>query len=234
MKINNPFLKLTRFETLLWLTSVTVIFISSLFSGAEGLISGLASIIGVTALIFVAKGMITGQILCIIFALMYGIISLCFRYYGEAFTYIGMSLPMAVVSLFAWLKHPYKDADEVTVAHLSGKKVFLVISTSLLATIVFYFILRWLDTPNLIVSTVSITTSWAACLLTLLRSPYYAVAYSLNDLVLILLWSNQTFTDFSCIPLVCCFIMFLANDLYAFYNWKRMQKLQSDDQEDSL
>ena len=157
---------------------------------------------------------------------MYGIISLFFSYYGETATYMGMSLPMAVVSLIAWIKHPFKNTDEVTVSHLNGKKITLVSITSIVATVVFYFILKWLHTANLIFSTLSITTSWAACCLTFLRSPYYALAYSLNDIVLIVLWISAAVTDLSCLPMVFCFIMFLANDIYGFYNWKKMQKRQ--------
>lgn len=228
MKISNPFKRLTRFEVGLWLTSIAVIFTSSFFSGTEGVVSGIASLIGVTALIFVAKGMITGQVLCIIFALLYGIISLFFKYYGETFTYIGMSLPMAVVSLISWLRHPYKDTDEVSIDHMTPKKFILVGVSAIAVTAIFYFILKWLGTANLLFSTLSITTSWAAAMLTFLRSPYYAIAYALNDIVLIVLWILAAFTDISCLPMVFCFVMFLANDLYGFYNWKRMQKNQDN------
>ncbi len=224
--MKNPFKTLSKFETILWLLSVTVVLISSFFSGIEGIFSGIASLVGVTALIFVAKGMIAGQVLTIIFALMYGTISLFFKYYGEAITYIGMSLPMAAVALISWIKHPYKDSDEVAIDHMTPKKFTLVGITALAVTAVFYFILRWLHTANLFFSTLSITTSWAACMLTFLRSPYYALAYAANDIVLIILWVSAAVNDISCLPMIFCFIMFLANDLYGFYNWKRMQKAQ--------
>lgn len=223
---NNPFKRLNRFEWVLWGISVLVILISSLFTGLEGVLSGIASLVGVTALIFVAKGMVTGQVLCIIFALMYGTISIFFRYYGETATYIGMSLPMAVASLISWLRHPFKESDEVKIEYLSQKKIVIVILSSLGATVIFFFILKWLKTANLIFSTLSITTSWAACALTFLRSPYYALAYAANDIVLIVLWVSAAFTDISCLSMVFCFIMFFANDIYGFYNWKKMQKRQ--------
>ncbi len=63
--------------------------------------------------------------------------------------------------------------------------------------------------------------------LTFLRSPYYAIGYSANDVVLIILWILAAFTDISCLPMVACFVMFLFNDLYGFYNWRKMQKRQS-------
>ena len=225
--MKNPFKTLSKFETVLWLVSVTVVLISSFFSGIEGIFSGVASLVGVTALIFVAKGMITGQVLTIIFALMYGTISLFFKYYGEAITYIGMSLPMAAASLVSWIRHPFKDTDEVEISHMSPKKFTLVGITAVAVTAVFYFILSRLHTANLFFSTLSITTSWAACMLTFLRSPYYALAYAANDIVLIVLWVAAAVNDISCLPMIFCFIMFLANDLYGFFNWKRMQKAQN-------
>ncbi len=228
MKLIDAFKKLTKFEAALWICSMSVILVSSLFSGTEGIISGLVSLIGVTALIFIAKGMITGQVLCIIFALFYGIISLFFKYYGETITYIGMSLPMAVVSLISWIKHPYKDTETVEIDRLSKWKIAGIVITDILVTLLFYFILKSLGTANLIWSTFSITTSWAAATLTFLRSPFYALAYAANDIVLIVLWTSAAFTDISCLPMIFCFVMFLANDLYGFYNWKRMQKIQSN------
>ncbi len=228
MKIIAAFKKLTRFEAGLWIYSMAVILVSSLFSGYEGLVSGIASLIGVTALIFIAKGMIAGQVLCIIFSLLYGIISLFFRYYGETITYIGMTLPMATVSLISWIKHPYKDTEVVEIDKLSLKKILAIIITDILITAAFYFILKALGAANLMWSTVSIATSWAAAMLTFLRSPYYALAYAANDIVLIVLWIAAAITDISCLPMVFCFIMFFANDIYGYYNWKRMQRLQAE------
>ena len=97
---------------------------------------------------------------------------------------------------------------------------------ALLVTVLFYFILKVLNTANLFFSTLSITTSFVASYLTFLRSPYYALGYSANDVVLIILWILASVEDISYLPMVACFIMFLFNDLYGFYNWRRMQKRQ--------
>ena len=97
---------------------------------------------------------------------------------------------------------------------------------ALLITTLFYFILRWLGTANLALSTVSITTSFLAVYLTACRSPYYALAYAANDVVLISLWIFAAHVDIGSVPMVACFVMFLANDLYGFFNWKRMEQRQ--------
>ena len=93
-------------------------------------------------------------------------------------------------------------------------------------TCVFYFVLRALDTPNIVVSTISIATSFSASYLMLRRISYYAVAFALNDIVLIVLWSLSSLTDLSSLSMVACFSMFLINDLYAFFRWKVREKQQ--------
>lgn len=222
----NPFKNLNKKEWMLWICSIIIVGISSIASGADSIFNTITSLIGVTALIFVAKGDAYGQILTMLFAVLYGIISLKYKYYGEAITYIGMSLPAAFVSMLTWLKHPYKDSHEVKVSNMTKSKFVLVAMASIVITIAFYFILKVLGTTNLLISTLSILTSSFACLLLILRSPYYAIAYSTNDIVLIVLWVLASIDNIKYLPMILCFTMFLANDLYGFYNWRKMKKRQ--------
>ena len=62
--------------------------------------------------------------------------------------------------------------------------------------------------------------------LAFLRSPYYALAYSANDLILVVLWGLAVLESLAYIPMLACFSVFFFNDLYGFYNWRRMQKRQ--------
>jgi len=79
----------------LWLTSVILIIMSFCIFDKENYLTLYASVIGVTSLIFNAKGNPFGQLLMIVFSLLYGIISYTFSYYGEMITYLGMTMPMA-------------------------------------------------------------------------------------------------------------------------------------------
>ena len=226
-KILSYFGDLSQFERRLWIFSVIAVVLSSALSGFGDPMSTVASLIGVTALIFVAKGYVIGQVLTIVFALFYGFISFFFRYYGEMITYIGMSAPMAAVAAIEWLKNPYKGTKEVKIKKMTVGTLILLFSSCALVTFVFYSILKALGNASLTVSTLSVTTSYLASALTFLRSPYYALAYAANDLVLIVLWIIASTTDFSCIPMTVCFVMFFINDMYGFFNWKRMEKKQS-------
>lgn len=218
---------LSRFELLLWILSLITVSISFLASKEPDYLTLVASLTGVTALIFVAKGYVLGQVLTVIFALFYGIISFKFKYYGEMITYLLMTAPMAVMAIISWVRHPFKNSNEVEVNRLSKGSFILGITLSLIVTMVFFFVLRALGNANLFTSTISVTTSFLASYLTFVRSPYYALAYGANDIVLIVLWIMASVTTPSYLPMVFCFIMFLVNDLYGFYNWNKMLKKQS-------
>lgn len=228
MKYKNPFRDLTKFELTLWITSICVIAGSYILSGSKDMLTVIASLIGVTALIFVAKGYVIGQVLTVVFAVFYGIISFYLRYYGEMITYLGMSAPIAMLTVIEWIRHPYKGTNEVQVSTLSRTRIAVMAAGATIVTAAFYFILRALGNASLIPSTISVTTSFLASYLTFCRSPYYALAYAANDIVLIALWVIASVSDLSYIPMVLCFVMFLVNDMYGFFNWKQMQKRQDN------
>lgn len=218
----------TKFEIGLWLVSTALIIMCYFVFRTQDVMTLCASVIGVTSLIFNAKGNPFGQVLMVVFGVLYGIISYSFAYYGEMITYLGMTVPMAVFALVSWLRNPYKGNRAQVTVNTVGKKegVFMLILTAAV-TFVFYFILKALGTANLAPSTLSVTTSFAAAYLTSRRSEYYALAYALNDIVLIIMWLLAAKTDTTYVSVIICFVVFLVNDLYGFVSWQRMKKLQS-------
>lgn len=215
-------------EKLLWGASALVIVLMFCVFDGERYLTLTASLVGVTSLIFNAKGNPVGQALMVVFSVLYGIISLSFVYYGEMLTYLGMTLPMAVVSLVTWLKNPYQgNRAQVAVNRISRRETGWMLVLTAAVTVVFYFILAFFHTSNLLPSTVSVTTSFLAAYLTFRRSPYYAVAYAANDVVLIVLWTLASVEDAAYISVVVCFVTFLVNDLYGFLCWRRMAAQQA-------
>ncbi len=221
----------SKLEITLWCSSVLLIVGSFCIFDRENYLTLLASLIGVTSLIFNAKGNPFGQLLMVVFSLLYGIISYSFDYYGEMITYLGMTMPMAVFALISWLRNPYKgNKAEVKVNTISKTEtVWMWVSTAVVTT-VFYFILTYFNTANIIPSTLSVTTSFVAVYLTFRRSPLFALAYASNDVVLIVLWIMASVSDVRYISVVVCFVAFLVNDIYGFLNWQKMKVRQSENQ----
>jgi len=220
----------TKGELALWGGSVLAIVLSFLLLDRGNHLTLLASLVGVTSLIFCAKGNPVGQLLMVLFSLIYGYISLTFSYYGEMLTYLCMTMPMAVVSLVVWLKNPYAgNRSQVKVASLSRKQWLWGIVLTLAVTAVFYYVLKAFHTANLLPSTLSVATSFLAVYLTYRRSPYFALAYAANDVVLIILWTLASFRDVSYLSVVICFAAFLVNDIYGYISWRAMEKSQKKD-----
>ena len=225
VKIKNYF---STPDIVLWTSSVITILIAFFLFDRSNYLTLLASLIGVTSLIFNAKGNPFGQLLMIIFSLLYGIISFTFSYYGEMITYLGMTMPMAFFALISWLKNPYNgNKAEVKVNTISKKETLFMLFLSLVVTVVFYFILEYFNTSNLIPSTLSVTTSFMAVYLTFRRNPYFALAYASNDIVLIVLWVLASIYEIRYISVVVCFIAFLVNDIYGYISWKKMKIRQN-------
>lgn len=219
----------TKGEIALWLGSTLFIAASFLIFDRENYLTLIASLIGAASLILCAKGNPIGQALIIVFAVLYGIISYGFAYYGEMITYLGMSAPMAMLALISWLKNPYKgNRSEVKVNSIKRREVIFMLLLATAVTVLFYFILDFFGTANLIPSTLSVTTSFIAAYLVFRRSPFYALAYAFNDAVLIVLWVLASMEDISYVSVTVCFVAFLLNDIYGFVNWMRMQKRQNE------
>ena len=206
-KFKSMYPSFSKGEAALWAASVTLIVVSFFIFGAKSILTLAASLIGVTALIFNAKGNPAGQFLMIVFSILYGIISYSYAYYGEMITYLGMTAPMQV-------------------NRLTGKETVFMAALTAVVTVVFYFLLAAFHTANLLLSTISVTTSFLAVYLTFRRSAYFAIAYAANDIVLIFLWMLAALSDLSYVSVIICFVTFLANDIYGFINWLRIQKRQ--------
>lgn len=228
VKIKSAINYFSKGELLLWSLSVLFILVSFFAFDRENYMTLSASIIGATSLIFNAKGNPLGQILIVVFSVLYGIISFTFAYYGEMITYLGMTAPMAVFAFVSWIKNPYNGKkSEVKVNDLKFAEIIIMLLLTAAVTIIFYFILKFFNTANLLPSTLSVTTSFIAVYLTFRRSPYFALAYAANDIVLIVLWFLASLTDISYVSVTVCFIMFLVNDIYGFISWIKMRKRQT-------
>ncbi len=218
---------LTYIDLIIWAVSAALVVAAFCIFDRHNYLNLAVSVVGVTALIYIAKGNPIGQVLTILFSVLYGIISFRSAYYGEMLTYLGMTAPMAIIALVSWLRHPYRGhRNEVEVNHLRLREIPLMLTLTAAVTAVFYPLLAYFRTENLIPSTLSVTTSFLAVYLTFRRSPYYALAYAANDIVLIVLWVLASIRDISNLSVVMCFTAFFINDIWGFISWAHMERRQ--------
>lgn len=225
--MGNPMEKLTKKEWWLWIGSLCVILMANVTSERFDLLTLVASCVGVTSLIIAAKGNVWSQVLMVIFSILYGIISWQFRYWGEMITYLGMTMPMSIWSTITWIRNPARSGKEVKIQRLTGKHIFWLGVSGIMVTAVFYIILEALHTPNILFSTISVTTSFFAAALSMLRSSYYAVGYAANDIVLIILWILASINNPQYVSVIIIFVIFFFYDMYGFISWKKRETLQT-------
>ena len=219
---------LRPWEWVLWGVSVAIIVATFCVFDRHGFLSLAASLVGVTALLFTAKGNPIGPALSIVFSGLYGFISYRFTYYGEMVTYLGMYMPMCAVTFLSWLRHPGRSRREVRTRRLRlGEWCLLAVLTAGVA-VAFYFILVALDTANPIPGAIAVGTGFMACYLSCRRRPLYALVYAVNDVVLVVLWTLATMVDESYLCVTVCFGVFCINDAYAYFNWTYMHRAQSE------
>lgn len=217
----------SKFEIGLWCTSLTLILGSALLTNSSDPLSIFASMLGATAILLGAKGNPIAKCLMLIFCLIYGYISYSFQYYGEMLTYLGMTAPMEVFSLISWVKNPYsKGKAEVKVNQLTTKQILTICLLAIIIGCLFYPILIYFHTENILFSTSSVMTSFLAVFLTYKRSELSSLGYALNDVILIVLWTLATLENIQYLSVMICFIVFLINDMYAYISWVRMRKRQ--------
>ena len=131
--------------------------------------------------------------------------------------------------MISWLKNPYKDNKaEVKVNSIEKTETLFMWLGAAAITVLFYFILTYFDTANIVPSTLSVTTSFLAVYLTFRRSPLFALAYASNDVVLIVLWIMASVHDIRYLSVVVCFVAFLVNDIYGYISWQKMKIRQSE------
>ncbi len=223
-KLNDYF---SFFEKVILIFSISIITVFFCIFDRKNYLNLFLSLSGVISIMLSAKGNVIGKFLSIFFGVAYGFISLSCAYYGEMLTYWCMNVPMEVIALITWLKNPSKNSKyEVKINKIQGKEFALLGILSVAVTITFYFLLKLLNTSSLLISTISVFTSFTAVYLCFRRSPYFSLVFVLNDIVLIILWSIACVSDISYISVVICFVAFLFNDLYGFYNWNKLLKKQ--------
>lgn len=217
----------TKFEIIFLIVSLCAITICFLFNEDKNVLSLVTSLLGVIVVLTGAKGLIVSPFINIFYNILYIIISISQRYYGEVLIYVFLMMPLHITTIISWLKNKSnKDSNVVSVNKLNRKEYMVLGLVTVLITFMFYYILKLLDTNELMISTISLTASLVASYLMLRRSSNYAIAFVINDVVLITLWGIACVNDIALLPMVVTFMVFFVNDIYGFISWKKREKEQ--------
>ena len=143
--MNNPIKSLTRREWCLWLASLAVVLIANLITPELDPLTMTAALVGVTSLVFAAKGNVWSQVLMIVFSILYGVIGHLNRKkiaisgktqsdaqyivtLPSALKYVYMAMFLLGIALFfIFLAFKVSGNESVTMGHLYFALVFATI-----------------------------------------------------------------------------------------------------------
>jgi len=187
----------------------------------------LASTTGIICALLLAKGLVIGQFVGIVLVVLYSITSYKNAFYGEMIIYIIIMLPMYIWSIVEWSKHKNQTTESIEVNTIKPKEWGIVSVCALVIFIGFYFLLKALNTNELIISTLSVVDNLFAIYLLARRSKYGFVSYIVNDLILIVLWGIPVIQgNLLLMAMLINPCINLINDIYGVVNWSKLQKTQ--------
>lgn len=207
------------FEIGLLVFDIIAIGISSAIAKSE-ILTILTSLAGVICVLLQAKGKVLSQFVGIAEVILYSILSYQNHYYGEIIIYVLVVFPMYVYGVFSWVTHKNEETDTVEPNQISKKEWIILTLASTIGFVALYYVLKYFNTSQLIISSLSMVTSLIATYLITRRSKYSFLFYIGNDIILILLWGIPIVQgEFYLLPILVENIILLMNDSYGLKNW---------------
>lgn len=210
-----------KFEITLLVLSIILIIGLGIYLDC-GLLATIVPFIGFFSALNQAKGHVIGQIVGILLAILYSIMSYNNKYYGEVIIYLLVILPLYISGTYTWLKNRNKKSEKVKQNTLKKKEWYILLIVNLILFIGLYFLLKYFNTNNLLVSTISMNINLTATYLLVRRSRYSFLFYLINAFILLILWGLPVLDgNIILLPMAFDAILLLINNIYGLHSWSK-------------
>ena len=214
----------TKFEITLLVISLISVGITGIICNSS-LLTIICSIAGILCALTQAKGKVISQFIGLLIVVLYSILSFQNKFYGEVIIYVFIMFPLFISGIISWIKNLNKETNTVNENKLHKKEWILLTIISIVLFVLLYYLLKYFNTSQLLVSTLSLVTSLFATYLVTRRSKYGFLFYIGNDIILFILWGGQIIKgDFALIPILVNPIINFINDSYAWKSWNKREK----------
>ena len=231
VNIKKLFYSWTKFEILLLVISIISVGVTGILCNSS-ILTQLCSITGILCAITQAKGKVISQFIGLVIVVLYSILSFQNKFYGEVIIYIFIMLPLFISGIISWIKNLNKETNTVNENTLHKKEWIILTIVSIVLFVILYYLLKYFNTNQLLVSTLSLVTSLFATYLVARRSKYGFLFYIGNDIILFILWGGQIIKgDFALIPILVNPIINFINDSYAWQSWNKREKREENKNE---
>lgn len=221
----------TKFEITLLVISLISVGITGIICNSS-LLTIICSIAGILCALTQAKGKVISQFIGLLIVVLYSILSFQNKFYGEVIIYVFIMFPLFISGIISWIKNLNKETNTVNENKLYKKEWILLTIISIVLFVLLYYLLKYFNTSQLLVSTLSLVTSLFATYLVSRRSKYGFLFYIGNDIILFILWGGQVVKgNFALIPILVNPIINFINDSYAWKSWNKREKREENKNE---
>lgn len=214
----------TKFEIVLLFVSIITVALTGILCDST-LLTIICSITGILCALTQAKGKIISQFIGLVLVVLYSVLSFQNKFYGEVLIYVFIMLPLFVSGIISWIKNLNKETNIVNENELQKKEWLILIMISSILFVGLYYLLKYFNTSQLFVSTLSMVTSLFATYLVARRSKYGFLFYIGNDIILFILWGLPVIQgNLLLIPMLINPIINFINDSYGWKSWNNREE----------
>ena len=220
-KIKSYFGSWNNFECGLIILAIILILGVGVILNCE-LLSIIVAFLGIFSALCQTKGLVLGQFFGVILAILYSYISYINRYYGEIMVYLLMVLPMYIIGIYTWSKNRDWKTEKLKQSDIKLREWLFLFILNVILFIGLYILLKYFNTNQLFISTLSMNLNLSATYLLIRRSRYCFIVYLFNALILLLLWGLPVINgNIMFLPMVFDAGLLIVNNIYGMIKWTR-------------
>ena len=205
------------------LVAITLILILSIISKTE-ILKIIASICGVIYILGVAKEKRTSQLFGFVNTAIYAYLMLSDKVYGSAIYNACYCLPMLVYTYFTWGKN--KENSKIKISSYSIKDRCSLIIAGIVIITGYFVIATHFGVNYALVDALTITCGVFGMYAISKKKIEQWYAFIIVNIANVSMWIIESIKDVSNITMVLMFVIYMINNIYGLYIWKKELKLE--------
>jgi len=207
-----------------WLFLATTVIVGLSVYWKDSWISFITAVSGVWCVILAGKGKRSSFIFGFINVIFYAVISFEAKYYGEVMLNVLYYLPTNFIGWFAWEKYMNRQNGEVIKKKLGFKKSCLVYLVTLIAIVIYGFILQKMGGSLPYMDSMSTVVSVVAQILLIKRLTEQWILWIAVDAVTVVMWAVHFAQGGETIATLAMWGVYLINACIMFRRWNNEVK----------
>ena len=208
----------------IWLVFATAVILGLSIYWKDSPVSLWAAVTGVCCVILTGKGKRSSFIFGLVNTILYAIVALWAKYYGEVMLNLIYYLPMNFVGFIAWKKYMNDDTGEVIKERLSLSKSIVVYAITAVSIVIYGFILKRMGGILPYVDSMSTVVSVVAQILSIKRLTEQWVLWIVVDIVTVFMWAVDFMKGGESISTLAMWSIYLINAFIMFIRWYKEAK----------